>query len=196
MWLALLVTVMVAAPPSPARAYSSFGDYVRSIHEGGGGGRLFTGTPADGYGCKVCHRGAEGAPLEVFGLPQAGYVPGQSYEVTLRWPAETAHVALMAELTDITGKPAGSTALAPYASWQAGERCVDNGFPAADVCRQGGGGDGCCRDLDPNRDGCSFPGERAVLWVLDCGSRFARMVWTAPGPGAGDVWFSTELNPG
>lgn len=190
---ALLCASWCAVAPSPVNAYSSFGDYVRPIQEGGGGGRLFTGTPADGHGCDVCHRGAAGAELQIFGLPVDGYVPGQAYEITFAWPATTPHVALMAELTDVAGRPAGLTALLPYASWQAGETCVDNGFPVADVCRVGGAGDGCCRDLEGNRDECSFPGERSVLWVLDCGSRFARMVWTAPDAAAGDVWFSSEM---
>jgi hypothetical protein len=189
----LLSAGALIASAATARAYSSFGDYTRAIQEGGGGGRLFTGTPADGYGCKVCHRGAEGAKLEVVGLPEDGYEPGRSYEIALLWPATTPHTALMAELTDAAGRPAGVTALAPYATWQLGERCVDNGFPAADVCRKGGAGDGCCRDMDPTRDSCSFPGERSVLWVLDCGSRFARVVWTAPAAVTGDVWFSTEM---
>jgi len=195
-WLAALLCVAsLAASASPAHAYSSFADYTRSIQEGGGGGRLFTGTPADGWGCEACHRGATGAALEVLGLPEDGYVPGQAYELTLRWPEATPHVALMAELTDTRGQPAGSTALVSYAAWQEGEKC-ENGFPAADLCRVGdlaGGGDGCCRDLDPTRDACSLPGARNVLWVLDCGSKLARLVWTAPAASAGDVWFSTEM---
>jgi hypothetical protein len=188
----VLCAAFVGTAPQVARAYSSFGDYVRPIQEGGGGGRLFSGTPADGYGCKVCHRGAQGAPLQIEGLPIDGYQPGQTYAFTLRWPATTPHVALMAELTDAAGRPAGLTALTPYASWELGERC-ENGFPAADVCRVDAGGGGCCRDLEPNRDACSFPSARSVLWVLDCGSRLARVTWTAPDASAGDVWFSTEM---
>lgn len=188
----LLVTAWVVARASSAHAYSSFSDYIRPIQEGGGGGRLFSGTPADGYGCDVCHSGAEGAKLEVIGLPADGYVPGLSYEITLRWPQDVPHVALMAELSDPRGQPLGTTALVPYASWELGERC-ENDFPAADVCRVGSDNDGCCRDLEPDRDGCSLPGTRNVLWVLDCASRFARMVWTAPPAASGDVWFSAEM---
>src|SRR5688572_27091626 len=117
---------------SRAAAYSSFPDYLRTIEEGGGGGRLFTGSPADAHGCDVCHSGAPGAPLEVLGLPVDGYVPGQRYEVQFLWPASAPHVALMAEFTDLAGAPAGVTALVPYASWQLTERC-ENDFPAADV---------------------------------------------------------------
>jgi hypothetical protein len=188
----LLGALCLASRPSSVRAYSSFSDYVRPIQEGGGGGRLFSGTPVDGYGCDVCHAGAEGAELEVFGLPEDGYVPGQSYEITLRWPENVPHVAVMAELSDMRGQPLGTTSLVPYAAWQQGEIC-ENDFPAGDLCRVGSGNDGCCRDLEPTRDACSLPGSRNVLWVLDCASRFARMIWTAPPANAGDAWFSAEM---
>lgn len=190
---AVVVCVLgLVAHASQARAYSSFSDYIRPIQEGGGGGRLFSGTPADGFGCDVCHTGAKGAKLEVFGLPVDGYVPGLAYEITLRWPEDVPHVALMAELSDTRGQPSGTTALVPYANWQQGEQC-ENGAPAADVCRAGSTNDGCCRDIEPDGAACALPGTRSVLWVLDCASRFARMIWTAPPATTGDVWFSAEM---
>lgn len=189
---AATIALTMLALQTSVRAYSSFADYMRPIEEGGGGGRLFTGTPADAYGCEVCHRGAQAAPLDVLGLPLTGYVPGQAYEVLLQWPATTPHVALMAEFTDTQGKPVGVTALASYATWGTGELCEDGEFPAADVCRPGDPS-GCCRDLEPSRDACSFPGERTVLWLLDCGSRSARVVWTAPVDAGTDVWFSAIM---
>jgi hypothetical protein len=192
-WLLMAaITVALWSASRPVHAYSSFADYLRPIQEGGGAGRLFTGTPADAHGCDVCHRGAEGAPLEILGLPEDGYVPGQTYEILFQWPATAPHVALMAEFTNDSGAPAGTTALAPYATWQPTEKC-ENEFPAADVCRVGTEANGCCRDLEMTRDACSFPGVRTVFWVLDCGSKSARAVWTAPGPGAGDVWFGTSM---
>jgi hypothetical protein len=191
----LLTAAICVAASSTARvvhAYSSFADYLRPIQEGGGGGRLFTGTPADAHGCDVCHRGAAGAPLEILGLPEDGYSPGATYEIRFQWPATAPHVALMAEFTDEAGAPAGITALAPYSTWQPTELC-ENEFPAADVCRAGTEADGCCRDIDMTKDACSFPGVRSVFWVLDCGSKSARAIWTAPAAGAGDVWFSTSM---
>lgn len=176
-----------------AHAYSSFPSYALPIEEGGGGRRLFTGTPADGYGCDVCHRGATGADLHVEGLPEDGYVPGEAYTITLRWPEETPRAALMAELTDVAGNPVGSTALPSYSTWGPSELCREGTVPAADLCRLSADGDGCCRDLDPTRDACEFPGERSVLWMLDCGAHMARLVWTAPSADAGDVWFSTQM---
>jgi hypothetical protein len=193
-WLWLLTGV-----PSSVHAYSSFGDYARAIEEGGGGGKFFTGTPADGYTCDVCHSGGAAAPLDVTGLPPAGYVPGQTYQIAFQWPAAALaaaadaapHVALMVELTDTNGVSAGTSSLLPYAQWTDAEKCAQDAFPAADLCR-GGEQPGCCRDLDATRDACSFPGERSMFWMLECGARAARFNWTAPAE-ALDVWFSATM---
>ncbi|MDD9932566.1 MAG: hypothetical protein OXT09_03135 [Myxococcales bacterium] len=179
--------------PSSGSAYSAFADYVLPIQEGGGGERYFTGTPADGYGCEVCHQGAVGAPLTIAGLPIDGYEPGATYEVSLVWDASAPHVALMAELTDAAGGPVGTLGLAPYATWSPGELCESGDFPAADVCQLTPGDAACCREIDPNLDACSFTGQRAALWVPDCGSRSARMRWTAPADGSADIWFSVAM---
>jgi hypothetical protein len=183
------VLVALALQPRAAQAYSSFADYARSIEEGGGGGKFFTGTPADGYTCDVCHSGGESMSLDVIGLPEAGYVPGQSYEIAFRWAVP--HVALMAELTDMLGTSAGTIALVPYAQWTDAEKCAQDAFPAADVCRAGAAA-GCCRDLDPTRDACSFPDERSLFWMLECGAQAARVRWTAPLQPV-DVWFSASM---
>jgi hypothetical protein len=186
---------LLAVWPASAHAYSSFGDYARSVAEGGGGGKFFTGTPLDGYTCDVCHSGGAAAKLDVIGLPTAGYVPGQTYQIAFQWPAplldDAPKSALMVELTDTNGAPAGTPSLVPYAHWTDAEKCALEDFPAADICRVGAE-PGCCRDLDPARDGCSFPGERSMLWMLECGARAARFDWTAPAQ-AVDVWFSASM---
>lgn len=192
----LLGLLLLMAAPELAHAYSSFADYARSIEEGGGGAKFFTGTPADGYTCDVCHSGAAPVKLEVIGLPVDGYVPGQTYEIAFQWPTAPApdaipHVALMVELTDNAGTPAGTPALVPYAQWTAAEKCAADDFPAADICRAGPE-PGCCRELDPTRDACSFPGERSMLWMLECGARAARFQWTAPQQPV-DIWFSASM---
>lgn len=191
-WLALL---LLMAAPRLAHAYSSFADYARSIEEGGGGGKFFTGTPADGYTCDVCHTGGAPAKLDVVGLPSAGYVPGQTYQIAFAWPMPAPdavpHIALMVELTDDSGTTAGTPSLIPYAQWTEAEKCAQDAFPAADICRAGAE-PGCCRELDTTRDACSFPGERSMLWMLECGARAARFNWTAP-PQPVDVWFSATI---
>lgn len=186
-WL-LLVPLMAAT--QVARAYSSFADYARSIEEGGGGGKFFTGTPADGYTCDVCHTGGAPAKLDVVGLPSAGYVPGQTYEIAFAWPMAP-HIALMVELTDDSGTTAGTPSLVPYAQWTEAEKCAQDAFPAADICRAGAAA-GCCRELDATRDACSFPGERSMFWMLECGARAARFHWTAPLQPV-DIWFSASI---
>lgn len=191
----LCASVFTLCATGRAHAYSNFQDYVRSIDMGGGAGRLFTGSPNDGYGCDVCHRGAQGAELQILGLPTEGYVPGQSYEIAFQWPLAATDVALMAEFTDLAGGPAGITGMLPVAQWQPGEFCEDGTSPmvAADVCRAGSAADGCCiEDMNMPPDTCSFPGERSVFWVKDCRTDFARVVWTAPSVPM-DVWFSTEM---
>jgi hypothetical protein len=185
--LALLACLL---PTGAARAYSAFPDYVMPIEEGGGGARFFTGTPADGYGCDSCHRGAVGSELTIQGLPADGYEPGASYEVTLSW-GSAPHVALIAEASTEAGRPAGEVSLPPYATWTPEQLCESGDFPAADVCLLEPGSEGCCRELDPMRDACGFSGQRSALWVPDCGSRLARMVWTAPA--GGDVWFGVSM---
>ena len=204
--LSLLLLGLLCVARGRAHAYSSFGDYIAPIEEGGGGGKLFTGTPADGYTCDVCHRGAEPSTLQIGGLPQGGYVPGQTYEITFQWPDAPLHVseapgggeaitaprvALMAEFTDLAGTPAGTAALVPYVMWLESERCADGASPAADLCRVGEA-PACCSEAAPDPNGCSFPGERSVLWMLECGARAARVRWTAPAQPV-DVWFSASM---
>lgn len=190
---ALLCALPVALSATPALAYSAFADYAVPIDSGGGGGRWFTGTPADGYDCSVCHAGAQGAELSVTGLPSDGYVPSQAYEIAFRWGPGAEKMALMVELTDGSGSPIGTTAIPSYATWDETELCEDGSAPAADVCRMDGREGACCRQLDPTRDACSFAGDRSVLWVPDCGSSIARMVWTAPDEAEHDVWFSAGM---
>lgn len=193
--LSLLVLLSLMAAPRAAYAYSSFADYARSIADGGGGGKFFTGTPADGYTCDVCHSGGAPAKLDVVGLPSAGYVPGQTYQIAFTWPMPVAdavpRIALMVELSDDNGATAGVPALIPYAQWTDAEKCAQDAFPAADICRAGEAA-GCCRELDATRDACSFPGERSMLWMLECGARAARFDWTAPVQPV-DVWFSASI---
>jgi hypothetical protein len=88
---AALVGAAMLGASSTARAFSNPIDYGRYPDKnpgslGGGAGRYFTGSPADGYSCNVCHsstRSNYSFPLEVKGLPVNGYVPGQTYKIEL-----------------------------------------------------------------------------------------------------------------
>jgi hypothetical protein len=151
---------------SDAAAFSDPYSYDAPIMDGGGGGRWFTGSPADGYGCDVCHGNTQGATLDVAGLPwDEGYVPGTAYEVVLRWPAWAEHLALVGEL-----------ALPREEALTSDELCSEEGL-----------GDTPAGDLLDSQSGRQF------VAVIDCGARAVRMRWTAPSPAPGTIWFSGGL---
>ena len=158
--------------PAGAAAFSDPLSYADPAEVGGGGGRWFTGSAADGYSCDVCHEGEPGADLSVSGLPLEGFVPGTSYEVTLAWPATTQHQALIAEFTDENRLGAGAIELPRPDTLREGERCAGEqlGFPSSDV-----------HEFEPGRQ---------LVSVVDCGARFLRFRWTAPVAVAGPVWFN------
>jgi len=72
-----------------ARAYSTPDAFAERPEAGGGGNRWFSGSPADGYSCNVCHSSAAGQrqfPMYVTGLPLEGYELAEAREVVLSWP--------------------------------------------------------------------------------------------------------------
>ncbi len=172
--LALVLGAQAAAPGS-ARAFSDPLTFTDDVGLGGGGGRYFTGSPADGYGCDVCHRGAPSPPLEILGLPLGGYRPGGAYEVRIEWPRSLEHIALALEITDDAGLAAGSLALPPLEELADPERCL----PVEDGVAAG--------DLDP------LEGGRTILHVSDCGAQRVRFLWTAPVESRGALRLSGGL---
>lgn len=130
--LAVIASLVCTAGPRHALAYSAPEAYDEPSSTGGGGGRWFSGSPAEGYGCSVCHLAAPGQrrfPLYVSGLPvDAGYMVGGRYEVGLIWPEFAARwrelrpdptvptapgaplpsVGLVAELVAESGKASGT----------------------------------------------------------------------------------------
>jgi hypothetical protein len=122
----LAVSSRVLAFVNPA----DYGKYPDSNVEswGGGAGRYFTGSPADGYSCEVCHSSPSNYsfPLVQKGLPLDGYVPREPYRIELSSPAATAAyttalsqglnpaTTLVAEFVAQDGGPAGTIS---FASW-------------------------------------------------------------------------------
>ena len=118
--------------PRLAHAYSAPEAYAEPPSAGGGGGRWFTGSPAEGLGCSVCHSAAPGQrefPLYVAGLPlQTGYSLAGKQQIVLSWPefatrwkelrpdptvspapnTPSPSVGLVAELVAESGKGAGT----------------------------------------------------------------------------------------
>jgi hypothetical protein len=174
--IALGATALVV--PGAGRAYSDGTDFDRPAVEGGGGGRHFTGSPADGYTCAVCHGDVPAAPPRLEGLPAEGYAPGTAYEITAVWGPETRRDGLALEVTDARGEPIGTLALT--GPGEVDELCRDDGSGASPragrVVTPAGG--------DP---------ARAVLVVDGCGAEVARVTWTAPMRSAGAVFVQASF---
>lgn len=173
----LLVTWVTTgfAGSTTAHAFSDpRSSYDLPVLDGGGGGRWFTGTSKDGFGCDVCHTNRAAVPLAITGLPlDAGYAPGQPYEVGVRWPEQVEHLALVLEMVDDSGGTAGSLAVPVPEAARSEEQCSEEGaegIPASSVIDSASG--------------------RQLAAVVDCGSRAMRMLWTAPSPVIGTVWLS------
>lgn len=158
----LLALLALLSQPHSARAFSDPLAFNDEVAAGGGGGRFFTGSSADGFGCDVCHRSGRQIELHILGLPLAGYEAGAAYEVQIEWPAQLEHFGLALEITDDDGKGAGSVRLPPASELPEPERCepVEDGLSA-----------GVLTELE---------GARTILSVPDCGAKRVRFLWTAP----------------
>jgi hypothetical protein len=145
--LALALSMLVCAPAS---GFSDPALFTAAATMGGGDGRFFTGSPADGHSCGVCHSG-DVAPGVVFeGLPDFTE-PFARYDVTVRWAQPEMSHALQLELMSLTGQHPGvelsnADALPPEARCE-GEPDGPSAVAAVDV------------------------GTRRVLGVQDCGAR-------------------------
>jgi hypothetical protein len=149
--------------------YSSPASYAQPVlPEGGGGGRWFTGSPAEGFDCSVCHAGGEPIEFDIQGLPVEGWSPGQTYELQVRWNDPTAHVSLLAEFARADGAGIGRVELAPEASLLQDERCT-SGPRAAKI-----------HALEQEA--------REITSFDDCGARLLRLAWTAPEQADDDAW--------
>ena len=165
--LALIGSSRAHAFQNPARFLDD------PVEKGGGGQRFFTGSPADGYTCKVCHTKGEPVHVDVSGIPVDGFVPGKVYPILIDWADDLKAVGLNAEITDGAGHAAGELKVPMPAE-----------VTPADLCSAG-----------PMTGSGVFPLEtRAVALVGECGQRQTTLLWTAPtAPVSGGVWFSGSL---
>jgi hypothetical protein len=160
------------APVASAHAFSDPAAYEDPVDVGGGAGRWFTGSSADGFACNACHTGKAGESLVVSGLPVEGYVPGNAYEITLTWPPYVMDVALVAEFTTEDRRGAGTLALPRPDALKPAELC------AAD---EGGESPAAIHEVEPARQ---------LVSIVDCGAKMLRFQWTAPLTAANPVWFN------
>jgi hypothetical protein len=156
----LCVSVSLLLGVSVAHAYRNPERFGASVAEGGGGGRYFTLSHAEGYGCAACH--SRGAPVavNVRSLP-AGFTPGQAYRITVDWPDDEPAVALNVEMTTNEGAPFGQLLAADVAT-----------LTAADLCRGS--------DAPSAGQSVSNDATRRVLLVAECGQAQTTFDWIAP----------------
>jgi hypothetical protein len=192
-----------AGVPATARAFSEPRSYYDDAAEGGGGGRWFTGSPAEGYACSACHTGGPSQPLYIEGLPTDGYVPGASYDLRIAWPefaaraqiqaqtpgAPGASMGLVAEFVAETGLGAGTIEIATAMAAMPGERCTfppDARGALLYLVRSG-------EPVEERETRCEATEleERCLLAVSDCGAQELRFRWTAPDSWQRSIWFAT-----
>jgi hypothetical protein len=217
---ALILTSTWTMAAGTARAFSSPDAYAQSPSAGGGGGRWFSGSPADGLGCSACHSAAPGQrifPLYVSGLPLAGYGLASRQEILLSWPEfarrwteirpnpmapampnqPSPGVGLVAEMVAESGKASGTIEISTAAAEPAQlcEQTRPNLQPRLGVklyqVRPG---------LDPlliKPDSTGFMrcearqlGQRCIIALTSCGAQEVRFTWTAPPTSEGPIWFS------
>jgi hypothetical protein len=163
-------TIVLSA--APVSAFSDPASFASVTLAAGGGGRFFTGSPADGYTCKVCHDGGPQPKVTVLGLPLEGYRPSARYEITVSWPDEVEKIAAALELTDARGIGAGTVQLPPEGEILPPEFCA----PATDAV--------LAATIS------AAPNQREVINLPDCGAKRIRLLWTAPPADVGPVWFA------
>lgn len=198
--LALACAALLTVP-SGAHAFSEPRSYFDDPAFGGGGGRWFTASPAEGHGCSVCHTGGGEAPLQVTGLPTGGYVAGASYEIAIAWPAfaararmlrdlpgvEPPSMGLVAELVSESGLGAGSIDILDPSIATPADLCeVPPMGRAAQVYAVHPGEP--TAELQLHCDATAL-GQRCLVAVLSCGAEQLRFRWTAPPAPVGTVWF-------
>ncbi len=168
LWLSVLSGL--ALPPR-ADAFSDEERFVEDSATGGGGGRYFTGSPVDGYGCAVCHRGGEEVRVQISGLPER-FVPNTTYEVQVALQDLDASHALALELVMPPGEAAGSLALPAPESVPAAQRCQAQASGSVPTTLHDVAG-------------------RQVLTLRDCGAQGMSFRWTAPE--ASEVTFAVGI---
>lgn len=124
-------SITLLALPETSQAFSDPEQFSRPPDVGGGGGRYFTASIFDGYGCSVCHRGGAEPTVQINGLPQNGYQPGTTYNIEILWTNPALSHALQLELVGRDGTVPGQVVLPDEASIDVRDRC--GGMPKGKI---------------------------------------------------------------
>lgn len=140
--------------------------YPEPVEAGGGGGRFFTGSSSDAFGCDVCHQGTTGPTLVVEGMPQR-YEAGATYTLDVQWPSTSRRVSVLGEFVDEMGAGVGAVVAPPDDILLDAERCASGSRALA------------ISDASDDRE---------VFGIPACGATRVRVQWTAPARDVGPVW--------
>lgn len=157
---------------SPVLAYSDPSAFTDDALIGGGQGRMFTGSPRDGFTCEVCHSGGRKLNVAVQSFP-ATYAPNQTYEIVLLFSGMAPKVGGAIEITDRMGRGVGTLVAPGPDEVQAEDQCADFPVPAVSVT--------------PLDDG------REVVGLAACGATRLRFQWTAPSLPLGPLNFTGAI---
>ena len=171
-----LALIVMWFPALPLHAYRNPERFAAPVDDGGGAGKYFTLSRAEGYGCAVCHSQGTPVPLEIRNLPTAGYLPGQAYRITIDWPDDMPSVALNVEMTDDVGAQFGQLVAPDPAT-----------LTAADLCRQTDVSEPATAAQTTQIDAA-----RRVLLIAECGQAQTSFDWIAPASPA-HGYFSTSV---
>jgi hypothetical protein len=156
--LAVFALSLVA---SPAAAFGDPASFAAAVTDGGGGGKFFTGSRAEGYTCRVCHSAGTPPSLALSGLPVDGYVPGATYRIGIDWPDDLPSVGLNAEATDFDAVPFGQLMAADPMQLTPADLCSGTTAPSSGQTLVDALG-------------------RRVLLVAACGQAQTTLTWQAP----------------
>lgn len=167
---AWVVLAGLGLAPVSAGAHSDSARFAEPAELGGSAGRYFTGSPEDGLGCSVCHRGGAPPRVTVDGLPSV-LEPGTPHTVRVAWEDPSESHALVLELVDAEGRHP-EVELVDAEDPPAQTRCEGdpNGSPAAWTV-----------DLQSRR----------VIGVLDCGASEVSLAFVAPD--APELYFAAAI---
>jgi hypothetical protein len=165
---------MTAALTALVLAFASPSSFQKPADYGGGGGRLFTGSPSSKWDCSVCHdidgtltMGFAADPPE---LLTEGYTPGKMYTLTITLNASPNAGAFGLEVTGRNGAAAGQLANVDIASLTADEACTRLGKTVDPV------------EIRPG-------GTAAQSGSCKAGLNRWHLRWTAPAADAGGLTF-------
>jgi hypothetical protein len=153
------IAILIAIAPTTAFAYSDPATFGDPIEEGGGAGRYFTGSRAEGYSCSVCHHDGKVPRFVVDPLPDQ-LQQGTKYTLVIHWADPESPQALQLELVSNGAHP--SVTIPAAAALPATSRCesLPTGLPAVYSV-----------DL----------GQRRVIGVEDCGASRVEVSFVATG---------------